>query len=195
MTEALEHEHRVVPRDPGRIVPLRLAHFVIRTNRVKELVGWYKAVFEAETVFQNDELAFLYFDSEHHRLAIASFPGLEAPNPKAAGIDHVAFAYADIGDLLETYARLKRSGIEPVVKIDHGPTTSLYYQDPDGNQIELQVDNFDTLAEAHAYFRSEAFLHNPLGVEIDPDDLHARLRAGESPRQLLSAGTRPPRRA
>lgn len=37
---------------------------------------------------------------------------------------------------------------------NHGPTTSLYYRDPDGNQIETQVDNFETAEEATAFMNS-----------------------------------------
>lgn len=63
--------------------------------------------------------------------------------------------------------------------VNHGATTSLYYADPDGNNIELQVDNFETLEEGTAYMESEAFEKNPIGVVIDPHSLLARLRAGE----------------
>lgn len=44
--------------------------------------------------------------------------------------------------------------------VNHGPTTSIYYRDPDGNDIETQVDNFDTTAEADEFFASEAFAIN-----------------------------------
>jgi len=174
-----------------KIVPRYIAHLVLRTRRVRELVDWYIRVFQAQTVFDNGSLAFLYFDNEHHRIAIGEPPGgLEPPNPRAAGIDHVAFSYASLPELLATYKRLKSEGILPYFKIDHGPTTSIYYKDPDGNQVELQVDNFDSREEAHRYFKSSAFAVNPLGVEIDPDELLARLEAGTDPRALLSFGTR-----
>jgi catechol 2,3-dioxygenase-like lactoylglutathione lyase family enzyme len=170
--------------------PSKIAHFVVRTKNVPALVGWYKEVFEAEAVFDNGKLAFLYFDDEHHRIAIGELPGLEEPNHKASGIDHVAFSYNRIEELLYTYVRLKKAGIIPFVRIDHGPTTSFYYRDPEGNQVELQVDNFATLEGAHGYFQSEAFLANPIGVEIDADALVARLEAGERPEDLLRSGTR-----
>ncbi|MFD0847279.1 VOC family protein [Sphingosinicella xenopeptidilytica] len=172
------------------IRPVRLAHVVVRTNNVLELVEWYTVVFQAESVFNNGSLAFLYFDDEHHRIVVGKIPNLEEPNHEASGFDHVAFTYKTIGDLLETYDRLKAHGIEPYFKIDHGPTTSLYYKDPDGNQIELQVDNFQTREAAHRYFRSPAFAKNPLGIEIDPDVLLERYRLGEDMANLLSSGTK-----
>src|SRR5690606_20737765 len=105
--------------------------FVLRTQKVRELVDWYKIVFQADAVFDNGHLAFLCFDHEHHRIAIGELPGVGEPVPMASGIDHVAFSYANISDLLLTYSRLKDAGIEPFFKVDHGPTTSLYYKDPD----------------------------------------------------------------
>jgi hypothetical protein len=46
----------------------------------------------------------------------------------------------------------------------------MYYTDPDGNRIETQVDNFDTIEEANAYMASTAFAENPIGIDFDPDD-------------------------
>jgi len=63
---------------------------------------------------------------------------------------------------------------------NHGPTTSLYYRDPDGNQIETQVDNFDTLAEIDEFIKSPTFEENPIGVDFDPDELCKRIDSGES---------------
>jgi catechol-2,3-dioxygenase len=107
----------------------------------------------------------------------------------AAGTDHVAFTYADLGDLLHTYRRLKAAGIEPYWCINHGPTTSLYYKDPDGSRIELQVDNMPSADETNAWMRSGAFAANPIGVVFDPDDLVARWEAGEP---LATLTARPP---
>lgn len=164
---------------PAVITPEKLAHFVIRTSRFEELVAWYMTVLGAKPAFKNDILAFLSYDEEHHRVAVLNVPGL-APQPEGVvGVHHNAFTYASLSDLLQTYERLRDVGIKPVFPINHGPTTSMYYADPDGNQIELQVDNYDTIEEATAFFYSEAFAENPIGVEFDPEELIRRLKAGE----------------
>jgi hypothetical protein len=92
---------------------------------------------------------------------------------------HVAFTYRTLGDLLATYERLRDAKLLPVFSINHGPTTSMYYVDPDGNQIELQVDNYDSIEDATAFFYSDAFAVNPVGVEFEPEELLARFKAGE----------------
>jgi len=184
-----EADRRAKLADRGRVAPTKLAHIVRRTSRLDEMVAWYRTVLAAEVVHADGMLAFLTYDDEHHRIAIASIPGLPEQPQFAAGTDHVAFGYADLGDLLYTYARLKGEGIEPYWCINHGPTTSLYYKDPDGNGIELQVENFLSAEECNRWMRSGDFGANPIGVVFDADELLARYGGGE-PIERLTA--RPP---
>ena len=120
-------------------------------------------------------LAFMTYDDEHHRIAIAAVPGLEDKPCHSVGLDHLAYTYANLGDLIYTYERLKQAGIMPVVTINHGPTTSMYYRDPDGNRVELQIDNFDTVEELKGFFHSDAMQKNPIGVELQSRRAGARL--------------------
>ena len=161
-----------------RIVPSKFAHAVLRTNKFKQMVEWYKTVLLADTVFENEMLAFMTYDDEHHRLAIAAFPGIEDRAPRSAGLDHLAYTYASLGDLVVTYERLKAAGITPVVPINHGLTTSMYYRDPDGNRVELQIDNFDSVEELKGFFQSDAMQKNPIGVSFNPDELARDFHAG-----------------
>jgi hypothetical protein len=83
-------------------------------------------------------------------------------------------------ELLLAYRQRKAKGIEPVWCTNHGPTTSLYYNDPDGNMLETQFDNFETPEEANAFMTSEEFKSNPIGVDFDPEELIKRIESGES---------------
>jgi len=166
------------------ISPQTFAHIVLRTSRFEELVAWYKFALGAHASFENEMLAFLTYDHEHHRVAVLNAPGLAEQSPGAAGVHHFAFTYASMSDLLKTYERLKARGVKPILCINHGPTTSIYYADPDNNQIEFQIENFGSEREAKAFFASEAFAVNPIGVDFDPDELHRRLKAGEDEASL-----------
>jgi catechol-2,3-dioxygenase len=172
-----------------RVAPSQLAHIVRRTGRFAELVRWYETVLGARVVHSDGMLAFLTYDDEHHRIAIAGLPGIEEQPAMAAGTDHVAFTHASLDDLLQTYVRLKAEGIEPFWCINHGPTTSMYYKDPDGSRVELQVDNLPTAEAIDRWMRSGEFAANPIGVVFDPEELIARYVAGE-PIERLTA--RPP---
>ena len=60
----------------------------------------------SEAQHQNPALAFLTYDGEHHRFAFANLnilrPGAtEADRGGLVGVDHVAYTYASLNDLLE----------------------------------------------------------------------------------------------
>ncbi|WP_254302528.1 VOC family protein [Sphingobium chlorophenolicum] len=174
-----------------RIAPARMAHFVIRTNRFEETLRWYERFFLADTVYSKNNLAFLSFDDEHHRIAIGDLNGLGDSVESASAIDHVAFSFDSLHDLMYNYERLRDDGIAPIYAINHGPTTSIYYADPNGCKIELQVDNYPTSAEARDFFFSQAFHDNPIGVFFDPEALLAKFKAGEPVEELLKQGSVP----
>jgi catechol-2,3-dioxygenase len=165
--------------------PAKLAHFVLRTGQMKTMLDWYVLVLDGRVTHEGEYLSFMTYDEEHHRVAFAATGASERPDDKCTGLQHVAFTYSSLGDLIGTYKRLKAMGIQPTVTINHGPTTSIYYADPDGNNIELQIDNFETLQEAEQFFESDAFAENPVGVLFDPDELAARFEAGEPVAELV----------
>ena len=161
------------------------------TSRFDEMIGWYETVFDARVQYQNPALAFLTFDDEHHRFAFAN---MSVINPSGAagelaagiGVNHVGYTYASLGDLLETYARLKELGVAPYWRVHHGVTLSLYYRDPDGNRMEFQVDCCANAQEAHAFMNGERFAANPIGVEVDFEALLAEYRSGTPAETLLA---------
>ena len=175
--------------------PSKLAHIVLQTNQIAAMRDWYCAALEAEVVHENAQLCFVTYDDEHHRIAFVD-PGPLAPRAPAhpgravdpaepPGLHHVAFTFSSMGELLDNYVRLKGAGVAPFRCINHGPTTSMYYRDPDGNRVELQIDNFPTAQEGRDWLSTPAFASNPIGVEYDPDQLVARFRAGVPVAELV----------
>jgi catechol-2,3-dioxygenase len=171
--------------------PAKLAHVVFRTGQMDEMVGWYCNVLEAHEMFRNEFVAFTTYDEEHHRVAFVNMGTSVVDDPSASGLEHVAFTYSDLGGLLGTYERLQEQGITPFWCINHGPTTSMYYADPDGNHVELQIDNFATMDELLEWFATGAFLDNPIGVNFDPDLLLSKFRAGVPVSELVLQGSAP----
>jgi catechol-2,3-dioxygenase len=126
-------------------------------------------------------------DQANHRIAIMALGGLtdDAQRSRHKGLHHVAFAYATLDELLGTYVRLKELGIEPVLAADHGATTSFYYEDPDRMRSELLVDNFGDAEQSSAFMRtSPAFASNPMGCDVDPEQLLAARAAGMSVEEI-----------
>ncbi len=162
--------------------PSKFAHVVYNTHRFDEMIDWYVSVFDARIQHRDHRLAFLTYDDEHHRFAFVNLgpaPSDLPPRPKVAvGVNHLAYTWNSIAELVDLYTRLKAMGIVPVRPIRHGLTLSLYYLDPDGNQMEFQIDVL-TPDEANAFMAGPAFGANPVGESFDPDELAARFNAGQ----------------
>ena len=169
--------------------PAKLAHFVLRTSDIDGLADWYCSVLEARVVHRNKMISFATFDDEHHRIAFIDRGFKSGPEPESNGVDHVAFTYESLGDLLSNYVRLRDQGIVPERTINHGPTTSMYYRDPDGNRIELQVDNFADPQDSIDFMNGPVFEANPIGVLFDADELVERFEAGVPLEQLVRQGS------
>ena len=84
-----------------------------------------------------------------------------------------------LDDLFGQYERMKVRGVSPYWTINHGMTLSAYYRDPDGNQVETQVDSM-SMEEADAFMAGPLFAANPIGINVDFEELIARHRAGAS---------------
>jgi len=174
------------------IAPVKLAHVVLKTTNFDAMIEWYATVLNARVAFRNEFIAFLTYDDEHHRIAVIKTPGSPAPEAAASGVHHIAFTYATLGDLLSTYRRLKERGVEPARCINHGPTTSMYYRDPDGLRVELQIDNFATADEGNAYLAGPEFAENPIGILYDPEQLVRDYESGVAFDALVRRPPLPP---
>ena len=158
--------------------PIKFAHIVLKTTRYGEMVAWWKSFLQGEARHENEFISFISYDDEHHRIAIAHIPNLEHQTPVRDGVEHFAFTYATLEDLFDQYERMKANGVSPYWTINHGMTLSAYYRDPDGNQVETQVDSMN-MEEADAFMAGPLFAANPIGRDVDFDALIARYRAGE----------------
>jgi catechol 2,3-dioxygenase len=157
-------------------------HFNLKTTQLQALIDWYVAVVGAEVIFQDAAGAWLTNDAANHRIALLAFPGfVDDPEKETrTGMHHSAFEYEAFEELNASFLRLREAGIEPDICIDHGMTLSYYYNDPDGNRVELQVDAFGDWSASKQWMRTSADFHaNPIGVFVDPARIAERAAAGD----------------
>lgn len=160
------------------------------------MVAWYQTVAGLTTVYYAPgEAAWLTNDEANHRIAFITHPETRAPvdKPISAGLHHTAFEYANFEQWVDNYVRLRQTRIVPFMCLDHGMTMSMYYADPEGNGVEIQVDNFGDWAKSKEWmWASLEFASNPIGTWFDPDkivaardeglsmtEIHQRARAGK----------------
>ena len=112
----------------SHLITRTLQHFGVLTSHLERMVDWYAKVVGMITRYSGSRgsagasVTFLSNYSSHHRLAIITMPELQEDTDKKVHtkLQHIAFEYATIDDLLNSYARVKGLGIEPVLTTDHG---------------------------------------------------------------------------
>jgi catechol-2,3-dioxygenase len=153
----------------------------MKTSRLDEMIAWYKLLIGAEVNFKNDVAAWLTNDEANHRIAFLAVPGLgdDAEKVRHNGMHHSAFEYDSFADLMSSFDRLRKAGVEPAFCLDHGLTISLYYKDPEGNFVELQSDNFSDWKLSAEWMRtSPDFAANPIGTFFDPARVYEKFHSG-----------------
>ena len=154
---------------------LQIAHFGLRTRDLPAAIDWYASALGARVNFKNDLAAFMSFDDEHHRLVLWDDGETGEKPENARGVDHIGLSCGGPAALADEYARLKAIGITPSLCVNHHFTSSLYYHDPDGNEVEITCDNFPTKAKCQAFMgtseMAEAMQPPLFGSEFDPEAL------------------------
>lgn len=180
--------------DTKNTIQPTLHHYGLTTAQLKPMCDWYATVLGMSIVFATSHplgkdapisvsAAWVTNDQANHRIGLIALPLLVRDTTRSAHVrlQHIAFEYKSLEELLDTYLRLKGAGITPVLSADHGPTTSMYYEDPDGNSVELLVDNFGSWEKSGEFMRtSPEFAAMPMGRYIDPEKLTAARAAGAS---------------
>jgi catechol 2,3-dioxygenase len=176
----------------------KLQHYGLITANLDAMTEWYRKVL-GMTINHRSKIpaiarlthqgppfsafAFISNDEMDHRIVFFEMSKAVVDPDKRhhTGLQHVAFECATLDDLLGTYVRLKNLGIQPMWAADHGVGTSIYYEDPDRNVVEINVNNYGTRWTATEYLRSAT---QGMPVQIDPDKLVAGRKAGASPWEL-----------
>jgi hypothetical protein len=165
-------------------------YFGIRTTpeNFDARVNWHLSFFNGTCVLHNDVAAFITYNHGHHRLVIlkdASLKSVSKPEKVSlCGIYHIAFILNSLADLATKYEQTKAKGIESHRPVNHGISTSMYYYDPDGNEFEMQVDNYDSAEEVFEFMKTEEFMLNPIGVDFRPEEFVKWVKGGEDERAI-----------
>jgi catechol 2,3-dioxygenase-like lactoylglutathione lyase family enzyme len=179
---------------------IRLSEVVLRTTAYDRLCDFYELLLEqprsvemtpppSDDPDEPSRICFFdfYFDPPYTQ-RIAVFECQEVGSgPSSHGLHHFQLRTPSIEALVDLYRTLRDSGQLPIEASNHGPGTSFYYRDPDGNKIELSALNFSSQQEMRAFMATDEFKNNPNGIPLDPEQLAAGAEAGRDLSALIWA--------
>lgn len=124
-----------------------LGHVVLRVSDRERAEEFYNGVLGLPICARFDQsgMKMAFFSlGNHHDFAVMEVSGKDKTRSEnGIGLDHVAFKIGkNLDELREAKRHLEAAGIKPR-PVDHEVTKSLYFEDPDGNGVELYVDASD----------------------------------------------------
>lgn len=122
-----------------------LGHVVLKVRNQARAEAFYNGILGLPIVARYGRYDMTFFSlGNHHDFAISAVgDGAEQAPERAPGLLHVAFKIGDSqDDLRAAKSELEAAGVAVCAR-DHGVSQSLYFQDPDGNTVEVYVDTSD----------------------------------------------------
>ncbi|HLI50301.1 MAG TPA: VOC family protein [Thermomicrobiaceae bacterium] len=118
-----------------------IGHFNLRVADLDRAIGFYRQALGfhlTQPRRPDSRIIFMALaDDSPLQMALELAPGAAPAASNTAGIDHVGIRYGSQDELAGAYRRLRDYGVELSLAQDHGAMISLYFLDPDGNQIEI----------------------------------------------------------
>ena len=131
--------NKAVTIDPGT----RVGHIHLRVSNIDKAIDFYRDVLGFEVMIRlNDQAAFLSAGGYHHHIGLNTWESKdgEAPARGTTGLYHVAFVYPTRKALAVALRKVVESGVKLTGAADHGVSEAIYFNDPDGNGIEIYWD-------------------------------------------------------
>ena len=119
-----------------------IGHVHLKVSDLDRAIAFYRDVLGFELQQRmGDEAAFLSAGGYHHHIGLNTWQskGGSPPPPGTTGLFHFAIRYSDRPALANALKRVLDAAI-PIGASDHGVSEAIYFEDPDGNGIEIYRD-------------------------------------------------------
>ena len=141
----------------------KIGHAHLKVRDLQRSIDFYTRFLGLDvTEVVGNQYAFLTAGTYHHEIALQNVVP-DAPRPPARGIGlyHVAFEVPDKHSFALAFKALDEEGI-PVLAVDHYISWAMYFDDPDGNGLEIYWDTRTKPGGRQLWYGDNA----PLDIEI-----------------------------
>jgi catechol 2,3-dioxygenase len=134
----------------------RLSHVGLYVTDVPKMIDFYTQVlgFVVSDGAADGRITFLSRNpSDHHQVVLVRGRETELETPM---VQQVSFNVGNLAAVQRAYKKVVRAGCEGIRPVSHGNAWSVYFRDPEGNQIEMFCD-------------TPWYVPQPCGFKIDLD--------------------------
>jgi catechol 2,3-dioxygenase len=123
----------------------RLGHVLLRVANIERSKAFYTKTLGFEVVEEDPKHGGVFMSLGEHGHTLDLFqadnpPKVEPASPSRVGVHHIAFMVDSDKALKDAYFTLQDQGIEVVRAVDHVSQKSIYFNDPDGNRLEIYYE-------------------------------------------------------
>jgi len=122
-----------------------IGHVLVRVLDVERSKKFYSSILGFQVMEEDPEHGGVFMALEGQAHTLDLFPikdaeGAEPQTPGRVGVHHVAFRVDSDEALRQAYWSLEEHGVTVVRAIDHVSQRSIYFDDPDGNRLEIYYE-------------------------------------------------------
>jgi catechol 2,3-dioxygenase len=134
------------PAPPSKLAIRRTSHLTLRCRDLEKTKEFYESALGLFVIAEDERRRqYLAGDPQSRRMVLALEPARDMnspiPTPKIMyGMEHFSLEVGSFPELQTLYRRFKSLGVTIDHTQDHGVTASVYFNDPDGNLMEVYHD-------------------------------------------------------
>ena len=126
------------------VTPTKLGHANIRVRDIELSEKFYTEVLGLHVTNRRGKTVFLSAREHSHELAIGAMgPDALEPDATRVGTNHFAWEVGSFEDLRKMHQHLKDKGVEILRTRSNSFSTGIYFNDPDGNGIEVYYEDLE----------------------------------------------------
>lgn len=144
-----------------------LSHFGVYCHDIDRMAVFYREVFDMVETDRGKGITFpmtiVFLSScpeQHHQLALATGRAAGAPST----VMQLSFKVQALDELREARRRALAHGAANLRGLSHGNALSIYFEDPEGNLVEVYLDTPWYVAQPHG---------DPLDLDLPDDEIMA----------------------